>query len=207
MSEGIIKSPLVEKSWDCSFSIRYITGQGLCASSFPLQMAWTPELLLKANELKGIIWLEGPPVIGARITLTLSNGEAIYEITGTGSAPGYSKLFILERRSYKLKLAGKPFEAKRFTLKNLGKIADEWPRIAAFHAEVMENLLPVIRVRNNKTQLRLMIDNTKVLYQLANSPLEMPDGLYYIMQMLKLQSPTQQIVRLPTITLNSRPTF
>ncbi len=107
---------------------------GLVAHYFPEHTGFEDQALSIARKTKGAILISGEPVVGARVTITAANGEAVYELDGRveftiGNQPA-SHGFSATRRSYKPKICGVEDEILTYT--TLRGFTDVWPMYAGF---------------------------------------------------------------------------
>lgn len=185
------------------FSSRFM---GILVDNFPEVAGITEvELTMGRGVKAGAIKVNGESKVGTRIQFTAINGEAVYEITGR--AISSIPTWIIERRNYKVMLAGDPVEVKVFGLSDLSKLFDTWPNAIALRADVMdppEGWRKNIRFRPNEVIFRA--NESEALYELrGRHPLhERPP--VWLAQRKYLLTKQGQIVHLPSVALtgNSR---
>jgi hypothetical protein len=184
--------------------LRFSPGRGVLVDAFPSEIVVTSEVLSCSRQHAGVFWVHGNGAVGTTITVTAANGEAVYEITGRCElADGkQTPAWVATRRSWKLRIAGKPVEVRVYGLEGLRALFGAWPLAAAIRKDVLEPPQSWwSHVAWLKDVVTFSADGETAKYRVFGRHPGEPDT--YLVQRFQLQTATKSVVTLPEAHLAS----
>lgn len=190
-------------------------GRGVLVERFPDEIVVADDVMAQARQHAGVMTFQGNGGIGTKLTVTAANGEAVYEITARAMVPGSDQtLYVAERRSWKLKLAGNPVEVGTYGLNDLKDLFGTWPVAVALRADVLEppaEWWSHVVWRNDplakQAEVTFRADGHEAVYRLFGRHPGHDQPPVYLAQRESLKTDALTSVRLPEAKLLSSTAF